>query len=182
MSVPVGQIRCHGCDFEGVLQHRSVTLRYMLADGSSVDGYREFGWCKRCNGIRDIEQQFAVPQLQSELHSRNSRRPRGLFGAIYRALGGNSNDDDAEVQHLNGLLRVAKIRKSNPRCLTCGSDGTVPLQFDDSGNCVSLRHSCGGTLYRLPSDPNAPYFSYAPEIIPLDVEGNRLDRTPDHAA
>lgn len=182
MSAPAGQIRCHGCDFEGVLQRRSVTLRYMLADGSSVDGHREFGWCRRCNGIRDIEQQFAVPQLQSELHAISSRRPRGFFGAIDRALGGNSNDDDAEVQRLNGLLRVAKVRKSSPRCLACGSDGTVPLQFDDSGNCVSLRHSCGGTLYRLPPDPNAPRFSYKPETIPLDVEGNRLDRTPDHSA
>lgn len=182
MSAPAGQVRCHGCDFEGVLQRRPITLRYMLAGSSSVDGHREFGWCRRCSGIRDVEQKLVVQQLQSELHAINSRRPRGLFGAIDRVLGGNANDDDSEVRRLNGLLRVASTRRSSPRCLVCGSDDTVPILFDDSGNCVSLRHSCGGTLYRLPPDPNAPRFSYKPEVIPLDVEGNRLDRRPDHSA
>lgn len=177
MSVPSGQIRCHGCDFQGVLQHRSVTLRYSLPDGTTIDGHREFGWCKRCNGIRDIEQRLDVRSLQSAALSAGARRPRGIFGAIDRALGGGSRGDDSEQRRIDGLLKLAKIRSAGPRCLTCGSEGVVSLDFDSSGNCVSARHSCGGTLYRLPTDPNAPRFSYRPEVIPLDVEGNRLDRT-----
>lgn len=181
MSVPTGQLRCHGCNFEGVLQRRPVTLRYVLADGSTVDCHREFGWCKRCNGVRDVEPVLNVQQLQSELQALNSRRPRGLFGAIDRALGGSSNEDAAELQQLNGLLRIANARRSSQRCLACGNESVLPLVFDDSGNCVSLRHSCGGTLYQPPPNPNAPRFSYKPEVIPLDNEGNRLDRGVDHS-
>lgn len=182
MSVPAGQLRCHGCDYQGVLQHRPITLQYVLPDGSTVDGHRQFVWCGHCNAVRDAEQQLNVPQLQAQLHALNANRPKGLLRFVDRALGGGSGDDESERQRLGGLLRVASLRKSPPKCLTCGAAEVAPLVFGEDGNCVSARHSCGGTLYRLPPNPNAPRFSYKPETVPLDIEGNRLDRTTDHSA
>ncbi len=81
---------------------------------------------------------------------------------------------------LKGLLQVAQARSSTQRCLTCGSTSVLQLVFDGEGNCPSFQHHCGGHLYRVPGDPNAPQFFYRPEVIPLDVDGNRLDRKVEY--
>lgn len=182
MSVPSGKIRCHGCDYEGVVQHRPVTLQYALPDGTSVQGYREFGWCNICDGIRDVESKLDKNALQSELQALAPQRGLGgIFkSAVGRALGGGTDTRTQDRERLKGLLRVAQARSSPQRCLNCGSTSVLRLAFDDEGNCPNFQHHCGGHLYRLPGDPNAPRFSYRPEVIPLDVDGNRLDRTVDY--
>lgn len=178
MSVPSGKIRCHGCDYEGVVQHRPVTLQYHLPDGTSVQGYREFGWCNICDGIRDIEAKLDPNALQSELQALAPQRGiSGIFkSAVDRALGGGAETRIEDRERLKGLLRVAQTRSSPQRCLNCGSTSVRRLVFDNDGNCPNFQHHCGGHLYRLPGDPNAPRFSYRPEVIPLDANGNRLDR------
>ena len=167
MSVPSGKIRCHGCDYEGVVQHRPVTLQYALPDGTSVQGYREFGWCNICDGIRDIESKLDKIALQSELQALAPRRGLGgIFkNAVDRALGGGTDDRSEDRERLKGLLRVSQARSSPQRCLNCGSTSVLRLTFDDEGNCSNFQHHCGGHLYRLPGDPNAPRFSYRPEVI-----------------
>lgn len=184
MSVPNGRVRCHGCDFEGILQHRPITLQYALPDGTSVQGYREAGWCNICDGIRDVEAKLDKVDLQSQLQALAPQRGLGgMFkSAVDRALGGGSDTRSEDRQRLQGLLQVAQIRRSPQRCLHCGSTSVLPLMFDDTGNCESFRHHCGGQLYRLPADPSGPRFSYRPEVIPLDVDGNRLDRVIDYRA
>ena len=182
MSVPSGKVRCHGCDYEGVVQHRAVSLQYALPDGTSVQGYREFGLCNMCDGIRDIEAKLDTNNLQSELQALAPQRGLGgMFkSAVDRALGGGSGNTTEDRERLKGLLRVAQARSSSERCLDCGSTSVLRLTFDDEGNCSSFKHHCGGHLHRLPGDPNAPQFSYRPEVIPLDVDGNRLDRAVDY--
>lgn len=183
MSTSTGQIRCHGCQYQGVLQHRSVVLRYALPDGTKVDSHRTFGWCNDCRGIRDVESKLDVSALRLELERLNPRqRSLGSFfkSSIDRALGGGTDDDQIERQRLMMLLRVAELRKSPPRCLSCGSTSVSPSLFDADGNSQDFVHSCGSRLYRVPPDPNAPRFSYRPEVLPLDIEGHRLDRKPDH--
>lgn len=182
MSVPAGKVRCHGCDYEGVVQHRPITLQYALPDGKSVQGYREFGWCSVCDEIRDIEAKLDTTALNAQLQALAPQRGLGgMFkGAVDRALGGGSEARLEDRERLQGLLRVAQTRKSPQRCLNCGSTSVLRLAFDDTGNCQNFQHCCGGHLYRLPTDPDAPRFSYKPEIIPLDVDGNRLDRTVDY--
>jgi hypothetical protein len=182
MSVPSGKIRCHGCNYEGVVQHRPVTLQYALPDGASVQGYREFGWCNICDGIRDIESKLDQKVLQAELQALTPQRGLGgiLRSAMDRALGGGTDDRTKDRDRLNGLLRVAQNRSAPQRCLNCGSTSVLRLAFDDEGNCPTFQHHCGGHLYRLPGDPNAPRFSYRPEVIPLDLNGNRLDKVIDY--
>jgi hypothetical protein len=183
MSVLSGKIRCHGCDYEGIIQHRPITLQYALPDGTSVLSYRETGWCNTCDGIRDIEAKLDKNELQSQLQA---LIPQSGFGGMFKsavdlALGRSGDMWSEERERLQGLLRVAHTRSSPQRCLNCGSTSVVHLAFDDAGNCLNFKHHCGGHLYRLPSDPNAPRFSYKAEIIPLDVDGNRLDKTIDYA-
>lgn len=183
MSVPSGKIRCHGCDYEGIIQHRPITLQYALPDGISVQGYRESGWCNICDGIRDVEAKLDKTDLQSQLQALAPQRGLGgMFkSAVDRALGGGSDTRSEDRERLQGLLQVAQIRRSPQRCLNCGSTSVLRLAFDDAGNCQNFQHHCGGHLYRLPTDPNAPRFSYKPEVIPLDADGNRLDRSVDYS-
>jgi hypothetical protein len=174
MSGPLVELRCHGCAFEGFLRHRLLALRYALPGGTFVDGNPEFGWCEQCGGIADIEEALGVESIEEKKRTLQSQRPRGILVAIGRLFGNSAGEESWRVQRLDALARVANLRTSSPRCLACGGTSVTPLSFDREGNCISLVHGCGGTLYRLPTDPNAPRYSYQPEFITLDVEGNRL--------
>lgn len=67
MSLLFENIHCNGCEFEGIIQYRPITLRYQISDGESVDSHRVLGWCFNCEGIRDIEAELDVNLLRSEI-------------------------------------------------------------------------------------------------------------------
>ena len=128
MSLPGSRIRCHGCKFEGVMQHRSVTLRYALPDGQTVDAGRTFGWCNKCDGIRDTESSLNSEVIRQEINAQESRQNAiaGFFrNAIDRAFGGKPSDDQSQLRELSKLLRLAELRRSPPRCLVCGEQGAI---------------------------------------------------------
>jgi hypothetical protein len=173
MSVQSGHVRCYGCDFEGVMQHRPVTLRYRLPTGETVDSHRAFAWCTDCAGIRNVEAQLDARVIRRDIDERQPKRHSfgGLLRkAVDRALGGQSDDGQA----LQSLLRLAQLRRTPPRCLTCGGTSVTYLDFDDEGTSSNFVHSCGSWLYRIPANSDAPRFSYRPEIVFLDVDGHRL--------
>lgn len=177
MSIPSGQVRCHGCDYQGLMQHRAVTLRYTLPDGMFVDSCRAFGWCKACDGIREIEVKLDVKAIKQQLDALNSKRnlSSGFFVRLVdRLLGGGPVDDKPELLKLANLLRLAELRSSPPHCLVCGGGPVSQIDFDDEGTSSNFVHSCGSRLYLVPSDPDAPRFFYSPEVWSLDVEGHRL--------
>jgi hypothetical protein len=176
MSVPSGYIRCHGCDYQGVMQYRPITLRYMLPDGVTVDSHRTFGWCNNCEAIRDVELSLDADAIRKELDVLKQKQQPSvgfLRNAIDRVLGGKQNEAQAELLELTKLLRFAEIRSSPPRCLTCGEASVVYIAFDDQGTSSNFVHTCGGRLYQVPAEPDAPRFSYRPEVLLLDVEGCR---------
>lgn len=90
MSVPNSYVRCHGCEFEGVMQHRSITLKYQVTANEYIDSHRVFGWCSNCNRIREIEAPLSVNALQREILE-ISPPPKTirsiLFKMLDRALG-----------------------------------------------------------------------------------------------
>ena len=177
MSMLSGQVRCHGCDYQGVMQHRAITLRYRLPDGETVDRGRTFGWCKSCDGIRDIEDKLdaeAIRQQFKELDSKRHRRPGFFVNLVDRLLGGKPDDDKPELLKLTNLIRLAELRRSPPRCLGCCGVPVTPIHFDDEGTSSNFVHVCGSRLYLTPSDPDAPRFLYSPEVWNFDVEGHRL--------
>lgn len=179
MSIPSSCLRCHGCEYQGVMQHRPITLRYVLPDGGTVDTDRVLGWCRNCEGIRDVEGTLDVNAIRSEIEARRHKRRTisGLFkNAIDRALGGKSDDTQAQLQALSNLLRLAELRRSSAHCLSCGEEGVSYIAFDEQGTSTNFVHLCGGRLYQIPSDPDAPRFFYRHEVLLLDVEGHRLTK------
>lgn len=177
MYLPSSNVRCHGCNYQGIMQPRSVKLRYTLPSGDTVDSHRVFGWCETCDGIRDIEGKLDADGIRRDISERRMKTTAlgGIFKrAVNRVLGGRTDDMQAELHHLECLLRLAQLRCSPPRCLTCGGTLVTQLKFDDEGISSNYLHTCGGRLYRVPLDPDAPRFSYHPEIVLLDIEGWRM--------
>ncbi len=179
MSAQATHIRCRGCDFNGVISYRGMTLRYHLPSGDTVTGYRDRGWCHDCETIRDIERPLDVGEIEDQLRELQQRRPRGLFANIFGS-GSQQRESDLEAtKNLQAALYFAKNRKSSPRCLDCGSDRTLPLKFGSNGLSLSFIHYCGERLYTLPTDENAPRISRRPLEVDLDPEGNLLGSSDD---
>ena len=72
-----GYVGCHGCDFEGVMQRRPITLEYVLPSGATVQGFRLFAWCSSCENVTEAEEVFDAALIQTEIDSFN--RPFGRW-------------------------------------------------------------------------------------------------------
>lgn len=168
MSMSSCYVRCHGCDFEGVMQRRPITLEYVLPSGAVVQGYRVFAWCSSCENVTDAEQAFDAASIQTEIDSLNQQK----VGFLSRLFGGGKAED-ANLKRLHEKLQLAQLRKSEPRCLSCGKPTVVYLTFDES-RTSSIVHTCGRRLFLVPEDPDAPRFMYRPEVIRLDPEGREI--------
>jgi hypothetical protein len=117
-------------------------------------------------------------QIRAELEAvRKQARSlsRFILGVVDRVLGGGASELKKEIENLEKQLRLAELRRSGPRCLTCGTDDTKPLSFDDHGLSLNLIHNCGGRLRREEDEPDAVRFSYRLEKIFLDEEGRRIE-------
>ncbi|ADE17038.1 hypothetical protein Nhal_4032 (plasmid) [Nitrosococcus halophilus Nc 4] len=168
MSMPSGYVRCHGCDFEGVMQRRPITLEYVLPGGAVVQGYRVFSWCSSCENVTEAEEAFDTDSIQAEIDSLRQQQV-GFIGRLF----GGGKAEDVEIKRLRGRLQLAQLRQSGPRCLRCGETTVVPLAFDESGTS-SIVHTCGRRLFMVPEDPDAPRFMFRPEAIRLDPEGWKI--------
>lgn len=168
MSMSNGYVRCHGCDFEGVMQRRSITLEYELPSGAVVKGYRVFAWCYSCEDVTDAEAAFDATSIQTKIDSLNQQKV-GFLGRLF----GGGKAEDTELKILHEKLQLAHLRQSEPRCLRCGEPTIVCLTFDESGTS-SVVHTCGSRLFEVPKDPDAPRFMYKPEVIRLDPEGRKI--------
>lgn len=173
MSIPHSYVHCRGCDFKGVMQPRSITLQYVLPDGSVVESHRVLVWCTSCENITNAEIRFDAVRIQAEIDSLTGQK-----GGFFRRLldGGKEEIGNRKRLHLlQNDLWLAEIRQSEPRCLSCEETTLVPLNFDTSGSS-SIVHSCGHKLFKVSEDFDAPRFSfsYKPVTIRLDPEGRRL--------
>jgi hypothetical protein len=163
-----GYVRCHGCDFEGVMQRRPITLEYVLPSGAVVQGYRVFAWCSSCENVTDAEGAFDATSIQTEIDSLNQQKV-GFLGRLF----GGGKAEDAELKLLHEKLQLARLRQSEPRCLRCGEPTIVQLTFDESGTS-SVVHTCGRRLFAVPEDSDAPRFMYKPEVIRLNPDGRKI--------
>lgn len=177
MSAASDKVTCTRCNFHGLLPYRPVRIVYRLPDGAEVKSARTFGWCARCNDIRDIELGLEAQPLRERLEVLRRRTQTISFRiqcALDKLLGGRANEIEEEITDTERQLRLAETRTSKPRCLMCGSEDTIPLSFDEQGLSKNYIHECGGHLRREPADPDAPRFFYNLETIVLDPEGRRL--------
>lgn len=171
MSMPNSLVRCDGCDFLGCIRHRPITLQYYLPNGQRLEAYRRFAWCASCDDIVDAEKHLDADAIQAQITAQQSFNRLDLFASLLGKEPEDESNADAELtreklQELEMQLLLARIRQSPPRCLKCG--GT---EIKNIGEAI---HTCGGRLYVLPDDPDAPWFSYKSEVISLDVEGRRI--------
>lgn len=168
MSMSNSHVRCHGCNFEAVIARRAVTLLYLLSDGRTVEGRRQLAWCDSCANVTDAEEAIDTEAIRVSLEIAEKRR-----GSLLRRLFGRSADDAAELESLRSKVFLARHRNSPPRCLRCGDATVRPLRFDIGGSS-EIVHACGGKLYLVPEDPDAPRFMYKPQVIRLDSEGRKI--------
>ncbi len=175
--MPEGPLSCTACDYRGYLVFRRIVLTYHFADGTTVDGSRELGWCCDCRDARDVEgAQPAIAPLKTELDMLHATfattgyRIKRWFAELF---GQNACALQMRAIALRGQIRLAQTRGNECRCLTCGSARTLPFDFDDEGVCRGFQHECGGRLRLEPVEMDAPQFHYGRETIHLD-EGGRI--------
>lgn len=172
MSMPNGYVKCHGCDFETVMQRRPIILQYHLPNGQFVEGYRQFAWCSSCGNVTEAEEPLEPASIQAKIDSINSNR-QGFFKRLMDKMIRSEDPEREERDILTAKLSLAQMRRSPPRCLRCGNATVHTLSFDENGTS-NIVHSCGRRLYTVPEDPDTPRFFYKPEVIALDAEGHRI--------
>ena len=182
MSMAAGRIGCTGCDFDGFLQYRPITVVYRFDDGTEVQASREFAWCKDCDGIRDVEASSpAVEPLEAQLadlRALAARRSSPIKRWFTGLLGHKAPELADKMASLEGQIRLTRRKGNRSRCLRCESEDTHAL-FD-------FTHACGGHLRPAPTDPDPTSdfdpdaggirFSYGTETIYLDEDGWLIDQ------
>jgi hypothetical protein len=170
-----GHVTCSGCDFEGYLQYRPVTLIYRLDDGTEVESFRTKGWCQQCENISDIEGKVDQEPLRAKLAELQlkARSMSSLIGNAFGKLVGRTDNVKNDIANIQRQLQLAHTQDERARCLKCGSENTIPIAFNHQGVWTGFVHDCGGQFKLEPTDPEAPRFSYRPETIYLDQDGFR---------
>lgn len=173
---------CTRCSFEQSWLHFGTELVYSLPGDVLVKTRGSSGWCKHCQSVREIEVPFdlnvVVKRIEELRESISSHRPkrRGLLGQLF----GKANDDkrksqiESELMAQESLLLLARGRKSLPRCLECGGEGVVEIEYDSfMAGFSNVLHSCGGYLRRVES-ADGIRFNGRPTSFLLDSEGRKL--------
>jgi hypothetical protein len=84
-----------------------------------------------------------------------------------------------QIADIRAKVQLVYLRKSAPKCLTCGNTGVVNLGFGKNEAEIAT-HSCGGSLYIVEEDYDTKIrIHYCKEIVDLDVEGNKIQAPTD---
>lgn len=174
---PAQEIRCMSCDYNCRRLIYLVDLTYGLPGGRSVKAVGTcLGWCDECQDIRDVELPFdiqGVPERVAALQGK-VRADRWKPGRVLGRLFGRTSRDEDELAELESLLLLAGFRKGAPRCLDCGEEGAIQLDFDSNTGISSFVHECGGRLQRLEPPENAIRILRRPISYQLDPEGRGI--------
>ena len=168
MSMPVQEVCCTRCAYQGFIVRRSVTLHYAMPDGRVLKGDREYVWCNDCDSVQQAERLFQDAEVEAELRKLQALGSRLVY-ELTSALGlrtvANQRRDELLAQR-----EFLRQRQSAPRCLRCAGVALVALSDQPL-------HSCGGRVQLLPIGEDALRLNYRPEVIELDMEGRRLLRS-----
>ena len=188
MSISSARVICTGCDYETREFYRPILIRYKLENGNVIESRRATGWCFDCRGYSDIEnlnQGKLHTALAFEEHERLQTRQR--LHAINRAflatlrhraerkqLMFELRQQDEELSHISGMLKLAMSRKSKAKCLKCGSNKTHSISFDSTDNVArNFVHECGGNL-QIMRDSSGPRIRFRVTTLVLNEQGERL--------
>ena len=136
--------RCDRCDG---LQHVRCgpIAHYTLPDGRSFFATHGFGWCLGCRGLSEVEKHIDPTELNQWIESVTQDPELARFRTLVPAW-------ELEIEW-------ARLRRSPPRCLRCGSrDFRAVTEVDDrlwveetSGRRVFQHPGCGGEFRAQPS-------------------------------
>jgi hypothetical protein len=182
MSSASSEYRCTGCSFVQPNVHHSVTLRYPLDDRRYGTGYRRAGWCKVCNEVVDVELLPDAADVKSEL-AEAERTIRGTkLEQVLKRFGRDQSAAQRRAARLaekhRGTLAWLAQRRSQPRCLKCGTEQDARPEQESGGE---LRHSCGGVLEEVYPEAGAGVrVSVVPIRYVMSVDGLILRKERDN--
>ncbi len=185
--------KCSKCDFNALYSQWGGVIKYKLGTNDFLTGHITTGWCYRCNEPRGIEKlptiqecQSDIAKLQSKIQGlekesvdiKSSFLGRALNRSRINDLQNKLNDAKQKFVETEKRLRWISKRISGARCLRCGSNITVRLDFQTSSDGQQIAqgfvHSCGGNLFIDGNDDDQILFSTRPVTVILDWEGNFL--------
>lgn len=157
MSMPFSTIRCNSCSKNWVTHDFWGRHSYRLSDGRDASAHRALAWCNACNdfvwmerlpepeevqeklteAVRDLEEALAPKEYLLFGFIKRRKKPNLEFIKIYQ----NSLRKAEALRDWRGL------RRSSPKCLTCGSTEVQEANLWGDQEKEALRHpNCGGEL------------------------------------
>lgn len=190
MSIDSARIACTGCDYESTEVYRPIRISYKARGGRVIETSRAKGWCYACADYSDIEgvskedlnEALATKERERlEARSRQDELSIGLLSNLLRRpekkmIQLQIEDLEKKIAEIAELIEIVRNRKSNARCLKCGSDRTVKVRFDPESNIAhNFQHECGGHL-QIIHDHSGPRFHFRLSTYILNEEGELLGK------
>ena len=157
MSMPFSIIQCDCCSKRWVTHDFWGIHTYRLPDGRDADVDRAFAWCNTCNDLmwmerlpRPEEVQGKLDEAARELEEYEPPKERLLFGFIKQRVDPGSDFTEIyqkTLRNAEALRDWHTIRKSSPKCLTCGSTDVQEVNLWGDQEKEVIRHSnCSGAF------------------------------------
>ncbi len=103
-----------------------ITLKYRLADDSTLCIDQEAAWCKHCQRFVTAERVPSLEELEQFIHELEAPTQKHYF------IFGSKEGIRAGIVQLETQLRWRRNRESAARCLSCGSTDVMPVRFDEN--------------------------------------------------
>lgn len=135
MSTKATYILCRGCDFNGVISYRGITLRYHFPSGNIVTGYCNHGWCHSCETNRYIERPLDIGEIEDKIQELQQQKPRGLNCGNDRTLPlkfGSNGLSLSFIHYCGERLNTLTPDENEPRL----SLRPLELDLDPEGNLL----------------------------------------------
>ena len=188
MSMDSAGIYCTGCNFQSREVYQPILLRYVRADGKTIETGRTKGWCYHCSDYADIEDtdlaslQAKLQQYRQQATTLQQQLAQLQRGFLARLRHGFKISDtrwsleqaQQKQAKIELLLEFFQQRVAKPRCLKCFSEQTAPLSFHrQSYLSENFTHHCGGQL-RVAHFDMELRIHFRLKVLVLNSEGELL--------
>lgn len=153
MSMPFSIIRCEQCSQKWASHSAYGGFLYELPDGRRAWAKRTLAWCEGCQGFAPVEMLPEPQELEEELSTMTAKLEEAsilvekrIFGFLKVMKPANEDAVDTYtkcVVEAQAAIDWRKLRKSKPRCLSCGSQDVYQESVWDSNK---IHPGCGGKL------------------------------------
>lgn len=157
MSMPFSTIQCDICLKEWVTHVFWGAYSYRLPDRRIVKVDRTLAWCDSCNNFVTMEQipkpeetEERLAEASRQLEANKTPKKHLFLDLIKLQIPSNPKDIKLYKKTLakaEALKDWRVIRKSPPKCLSCGSTNVREAHLWGSSEKEPIRHlNCGGAF------------------------------------